>query len=49
MFKNLVLCLFLMTAAFRVGAVDYTDIYFVPAEAGWGVNVVQSGTNFICS
>ena len=46
MFKNLVLCLFLMTAAFRVGAVDYTDIYFIPTESGWGVNVVQSGTDF---
>jgi len=42
MFKKLVLCLFLMTAAFRVGAVDYTDIYYIPTESGWGVNVVQS-------
>ena len=45
MFKKLVLCLFLLTAAFRAGAVDYTDIYYVPAEDGWGVNVVQSDTN----
>jgi len=46
MFKKLLLCVFLMTAAFRAGAVDYTDIYYIPAESGWGVNVVQSGTDF---
>lgn len=46
MFKRLLLCLFLLTAASRVGAVDYTDIYYIPAESGWGVNVVQSGTDF---
>jgi hypothetical protein len=23
-------------------AIDYTDLWFVPAESGWGVNVVQS-------
>ena len=32
----------LLTAAFRVGAIDYTDLYYVPGEEGWGVNVVQS-------
>lgn len=42
MIKRLLLCVFLMTAAFRVGAVDYTDLYYVPGEEGWGVNVVQS-------
>jgi hypothetical protein len=46
MFKRLLLCLFLLTAASRVGAVDYTDIYYIPAESGWGVNVVQSD-NFL--
>jgi hypothetical protein len=46
MFKKLLLCLFLMTAAFRAGAVDYTDIYYIPAESGWGVNIVQSD-NFL--
>jgi hypothetical protein len=33
-------------AAGRAAAVDYTDIYYIPAEAGWGVNVVQSD-NFL--
>jgi hypothetical protein len=42
MLKRLLLCLFLVTAASRVGAVDYTDIYYIPAESGWGANVVQS-------
>jgi hypothetical protein len=46
MFKRILLCLFLLTAASRAGAVDYTDIYYIPAEAGWGVNVVQSGIDF---
>ena len=23
-------------------AVDYTDIWFLPSEGGWGVNLVQS-------
>ena len=42
MLKRILLCAFLLTAAFRAGAVDYTDLYYVPAEGGWGVNVVQS-------
>ncbi len=42
MLKRLVLCAFLLCAAFRAGATDYTDLWFVPEEAGWGVNVVQS-------
>ena len=46
MFKKLVLCLFLITAALPAAAVDYTDIYYIPAESGWGINVVQSGTDF---
>jgi hypothetical protein len=47
MLKRLVLCVFLLCAAFRVGATDttdYTDIWFIPAESGWGVNVIQSDT-----
>jgi hypothetical protein len=28
--------------AFPARAVDYTDLWFIPAESGWGVNVVQS-------
>ena len=27
-------------------AADYTDIWYLPAESGWGVNMVQSD-NFI--
>jgi hypothetical protein len=42
MLKRFLLCAFLLTAAFRAGATDYTDIWFLPAESGWGVNVVQS-------
>jgi hypothetical protein len=42
MFKRLLLCLLLLSAASRVAAVDYTDLYYVPGEDGWGANVVQS-------
>ena len=42
MLKRFLLALLLLAAAGRAAAVDYTDIYFIPAEAGWGVNVVQS-------
>jgi hypothetical protein len=30
----------------RAAATDYTDIWYLPAESGWGVNMVQSD-NFI--
>ena len=46
MFKRILLCLFLLAAAFRAHATDYTDIWYIPAESGWGANVVQSD-NFL--
>src|ERR1700676_3460563 len=42
MLKRLFLALLLLAAAGRAGAVDFTDIWYNPAENGWGVNVVQS-------
>jgi hypothetical protein len=42
MLKRLFLAVLLLAAAGRAGAVDYTDIWYIPAESGWGVNVVQS-------
>jgi hypothetical protein len=42
MLKRFFLAVLLLVAAGRAAAVDYTDIWFNPAEAGWGVNVVQS-------
>jgi hypothetical protein len=44
MLKRFFLAVLLLVAAGRAAAVDYTDIWFNPAEAGWGVNVVQSDT-----
>ena len=44
MLKRLLLTLLLLTASAQAAATDYTDIWFNPAEAGWGVNVVQSDT-----
>ncbi len=43
MFKRILLCLFLLAAAFRAQATDFTDIWYIPAESGWGANVVESG------
>jgi hypothetical protein len=45
MLKRLLLAVLLLAAVGRAGAVDYTDIWYNPAESvpsGWGVNVVQS-------
>ena len=36
----------LLLHAVNAAAIDYTDIWYTPAEPGWGVNVVQSG-NFM--
>ncbi|HEY1436695.1 MAG TPA: hypothetical protein VGG82_04245 [Casimicrobiaceae bacterium] len=44
MLKRLLLILLLLTASAQAAATDYTDIWYIPAEAGWGVNVVQSDT-----
>jgi hypothetical protein len=46
MLKRLFLAVLLLAAAGRAGAVDFTDIWYNPAESGWGVNVVQ-GDAFI--
>jgi hypothetical protein len=42
MLKRLLLTLLLLTASAQAAATDYTDIWYNPDEAGWGVNVVQS-------
>lgn len=34
--------LFLLSAPLRAQAIDYSDIWFLPAEAGWGVNLIQN-------
>jgi hypothetical protein len=41
-----VLALLLLSAALPAAATNYTDIWYLPAEHGWGVNMVQSD-NFI--
>src|SRR6266581_4435941 len=42
MLKRLLFAFLLLTATLRVNAADYTDLWWNPAEGGWGVNVVQS-------
>src|SRR6266404_3511858 len=42
MLKRFLLAVLLFVAAGRAAAALYTDIWYIPAEAGWGVNVVQS-------
>jgi hypothetical protein len=46
MLKRLFLAVLLSCAALGARAADYTDIWWNPAENGWGVNLVQSD-NFI--
>lgn len=43
MFKRLILAV-LFLAASRVEAIDYSDVYSVPTEAGWGLFLAQSET-----
>jgi hypothetical protein len=43
MLKRLLLTLLMLTASAQAAAAtDYTDIWFNPSEAGWGMNLVQS-------
>src|ERR1700687_2377022 len=45
MLKRLLLTLLMLTASAQAAAAtDYTDIWFNPSEAGWGMNLVQSDT-----
>ncbi len=41
-----ILSTLLLAAALPAAATDYTDIWWNPAESGWGVNLAQNG-NFI--
>jgi hypothetical protein len=42
MTRRILIALLLCGASFRVGATDYSDIWWNPAEPGWGVNFAQS-------
>jgi hypothetical protein len=42
MLKRLLLTLVLLTASLQAVAADYTDIWYNPAESGWGMNLVES-------
>ncbi len=42
MLKRLFLALLLFAAAGRAAAIDFTDLWYLALESGWGVNVVQS-------
>ena len=42
MLKRLLFAILWCVAAGRAAAVDYTDIWYIPAESGWGVNVVEA-------
>jgi hypothetical protein len=47
MLKRSIVLLWLMTASLTANGgatTSYTDVYYVPAESGWGVFVVQSNT-----
>jgi hypothetical protein len=42
MIKRIVLTLLLALSAVRADALEYTDVWFNPAESGWGMFAVQS-------
>src|ERR1700693_2142091 len=46
MLKRILLGAMLFLAVAGARAVDFTDIWYLPSESGWGVNVVQSD-NFL--
>jgi hypothetical protein len=37
-----VFCLALLSAPLKAAATDYTDIWYIPEESGWGVNLIQA-------
>lgn len=44
MLKQFILIVALVISAARADALEYTDVYYNPAESGWGVFLVQSDT-----
>ena len=44
MLKQFILIVALLISAARADALEYTDVYYNPAESGWGVFLVQSDT-----
>ncbi len=44
MFKRVFFVLLLATVISPARATDYTDIWWNPAESGWGVNLAQNGS-----
>ena len=44
MFRKAIIALLLTLASLGAGAREYTDVYYDPAESGWGAFLVQSDT-----
>ena len=48
MLRQLILAVAVLFTAVRVDALEYTDVYYNPAESGWGLFLVQSdATQFV--
>ena len=45
----LVACGFSMPAAATTSGIDYTDIWYNPAESGWGINLIQQGSTLFAT
>jgi hypothetical protein len=45
MWKQLLVSLLLLCSAVQVQAANYTDVYYDAAEPGWGLFLIQNGTN----
>jgi len=37
-----IFCLAILAVPLRAAATDYTDIWYIPEESGWGVNLIQA-------
>lgn len=44
MLKQIILVVVLLFSVARADALEYTDVYYNPAESGWGIFLVQSDT-----
>jgi hypothetical protein len=46
---TLIACGFSMPASASTSGIDYTDIWYNPAESGWGINIIQQGATLFAT
>lgn len=45
----LLACGFSLPASATTSSIDYTDIWYNPAESGWGINIIQQGATLFAT